>query len=84
MVYLDMHTMDIYLYHDPLEYAVLWMTFRCELPDCSIDCIIYGLSRTAVVAFVSLLIGMVVSVATNAVRNCCSRARHDSDEMTII
>ena len=59
--FLDKYSMYIYLFHDPLEYVVLYITFKYNLfLSSQIGTIVYFLLRTVGVICVSILIKMML------------------------
>ncbi len=58
--FLDKYILYIYLFHDPLEYLVLRVTFKFNLLTSNINILIYILSRTIGVIIVSLIIAVIV------------------------
>ena len=48
---------NIYLYHDPLNYIVLKVTFKFNILESGLGCYIYMLSRTIGVMIGSIIIG---------------------------
>lgn len=59
---LSRNLFNIYLYHDPLEYVILKLTFENDLLQTAAGCWFYLFARTIGVTLLSILIGELVRV----------------------
>ncbi len=56
------NSFSIYLFHDPLEYVVLKLTFRYDLLNTAAGCYFYCFARIVLVTAASVLIGELVRI----------------------
>jgi fucose 4-O-acetylase-like acetyltransferase len=71
-------SMYIYLFHDPLEYIVLYITFRYELLTYSIGCIAYVFCRIIGVIIVSIVIGEIINKIKAIMENILIKNKESS------
>ena len=50
----------VYIFHDPLEYIVLKLSFRFNLLESGFGCIVYLICRTVVIVIASIVLGEIV------------------------